>query len=161
MARLPLTIRSVLIVWQPTLLGQQLKNATWTICGFKKMMASTSRVNMALLREKSIGCWNPRIGWVNWPARSYDLTPLDFSCGATRKSLFVRINFPLLTQKLVENYLKWIGCCKKKKVVEIKALSVSSVYFFPMSHLSFYKFTISCPLLHSFPLQCHHHTRAP
>jgi len=51
----------------------------------------TTRPIMALLREKFPGRIILCFGDVNWPPRSCDLTPLDFFCGATQKTVFTQI----------------------------------------------------------------------
>ena len=57
----------------------------------------TTRANMALLQETFPGRVISRRGDINWPPRSCDLTPIDFFCGATRKTVFMQVNLQLLS----------------------------------------------------------------
>ena len=57
----------------------------------------TTRANMALLQETFTGHIISRLGDINWPPRSCDLTPLDIFCAARRKTVFVQINVQLLS----------------------------------------------------------------
>ena len=93
----------------------------------------TTRPIMALLREKFPGRIISRFGDINWPARSCDMTPLDFFLwGYAKDRVYVdnpqtlehlRTNIrrvmaeipPEMCKKVVENYLKRIDCCIKSR----------------------------------------------
>ena len=58
--------------------------------------SQTTRAEMALLQETLPGRVIFRRGEINWPQRSYYLTPLDFFCGAAQKTVLMQINLHLL-----------------------------------------------------------------
>ena len=57
----------------------------------------TTRAIMALLQETFPGHVISRRGDVTWKPKTFDLTALDIFCEATRKTVFVEINFQLLS----------------------------------------------------------------
>ena len=56
-----------------------------------------TQANMAVLQETFPSHVISHRGDINWQRRSRDLTPLDFPCGDTRKTVFIQINLQLLS----------------------------------------------------------------
>ena len=76
-----------------------LKNTTWRICGFNKTVLHAAEFEQIwkTRQETFPGRVISRRDDINWPPRSCDLTPLEFFCGATRKTVFMQINLQLLS----------------------------------------------------------------
>ena len=56
-----------------------------------------TRANMTLFEETFPGRVISHRGDINWSPRSCDLTPLDFFCVATQKTVLVQLNLQLLS----------------------------------------------------------------
>ena len=111
---------------------QKLKKIIWTTFGFNRMgpLRHTANVTIALLRtvfKNRIISWNSD---VDWPPRSYDLTPLDYffwvavndKCYANQPETIEALKFEIgvvihgTEAQRIENVLKnWVdrmGYCK-------------------------------------------------